>query len=132
VHRDPADFAVDNLALAGVKAGADVEPELVEGGSDRTGTADSPRRPVERGEEAVAGGVELRAPEAGELSANSRVVALQELPPSRVSERDGLLCRTDDVGEQHGRLKPFKRLRNPAELDLPVDLISSTNEALSV
>ena len=53
---------------------------------DRARTVDRPRRPVEGGEEAVAGGVQLLAPEPRELAAHSRVVALEQLAPGLVAE----------------------------------------------
>src|SRR5437588_1808014 len=57
VHGDPGDLAVDELALPGVEARTQVEPQSLDRVGDRAGAADRPRRSVERGEEAVAGSV---------------------------------------------------------------------------
>jgi hypothetical protein len=47
--------AADELHLAGVDAGADVEPEVGDRRDGAMGAADRPRRALERSEEAVAG-----------------------------------------------------------------------------
>src|SRR5437867_2572441 len=67
VDGDPGDLAVQEFALAGVQAGAHLEPQLADLLDDRLRAADRPRGPVEAREEAVAGGVDLPAAEAGEL-----------------------------------------------------------------
>jgi hypothetical protein len=54
VDRDPSDLAVDLLAFARVEPRPDLEAEVLHRVDDRAGTADRARRPVERGEEAVA------------------------------------------------------------------------------
>src|SRR4029079_16355253 len=54
-----SDLLVDDPALAGVEGGAHLEPERAHALDDRLGTADPPRRPVERGEEPVAPSVAL-------------------------------------------------------------------------
>src|SRR5205085_5710494 len=70
VNGDPADLAVQPLALACVQAGAYLEPEPLHRLGDRAGTADRAGRPVEGGEKAVARRIEFRAPEANELAAD--------------------------------------------------------------
>ena len=86
VDGDPADLAVDQLALAGVQAGADLEAELAHRLGDRAGAADRPGRAVEGGEEAVAGGVDLLAAEPDQLAPDERVVALEQVAPAPVAE----------------------------------------------
>jgi len=95
--------AVGDLALAGVEPGPDLELEWTERVADRRRCENRPRRPVEGGEEAVAGRVELAALEAGELAADDSVMPLQQLPPLRVTESCRPLGRADDVGEEDGR-----------------------------
>ena len=86
VDRDPGDLLADDLALAGVQAGADLEPELAYGGSDRLRAADCSDRPVEGGEEPVAGRVDLATAEAAELLADERVVAFDAAPATRIAD----------------------------------------------
>ena len=61
VHGDPADLAAHLLALTGVEARPDLEPERANRVDDRRGAADGARGPVEGGEETVAGRLDLRA-----------------------------------------------------------------------
>jgi len=51
VNRDARDLAVSHLAFAGVEPGTDRKAELTHSLDDRAGTADSPGRPVERGDD---------------------------------------------------------------------------------
>ena len=88
VDGDASHLPVDDLALARVKAGADLEAELSDALGDRAGAADRARRAVERGEEPVAGLVELSAPKAAELPSNESVVRFENLAPARVAELD--------------------------------------------
>ena len=61
------------------------------------------RGAVERREEAVTGGVDLAAAVALELAADDRVVAVEQVAPGAVAERDCAVGRPDDVGEDDGR-----------------------------
>src|SRR6185312_3603533 len=81
MQSDPCDLAVDELALAAVQPGADLEPELGSAGDDRRCAPYRPRGPVEGGEEAVARRVDLPPAEAHELAADERSVALEEPQP---------------------------------------------------
>src|SRR5581483_11728882 len=103
VDGDPRHLAFGQLALAGVQAGAHLEAELPHRLHDRARTADRPRRPVEGGEEAVPGRVQLTAAEAGELAAYELVVAREQLPPGAIAERGRTLAGRDDIREQDGR-----------------------------
>ena len=76
VNGDTVHLAVDELALTGVQAGPNVDAEFPNGFGDCRGAADRACRAVERGEEAVSGGVELLAPEGNELVTDQRMVAL--------------------------------------------------------
>ena len=63
VYRDPADVAVQQFALAGVDAGADLDAQCLGLSAQRLGAADGLRRAVERGEVTVAGALHHRAAE---------------------------------------------------------------------
>src|SRR5207253_2547559 len=67
VDGDPGDLSVHELALTGVEPGTDVDAEVTDSVGDRLRTAHGPRRSVERGEEAVACGIELAPARACEL-----------------------------------------------------------------
>ena len=82
----PRDLVAAELALAGVQARAHVEAERATHVRDRPRAADRARRPVEGGEEPVAGRVDLAPAEALELATHERVVALEQLAPAAVAE----------------------------------------------
>ena len=82
------------------RPGADFEPELAHPVRDRLSAAHSSDRPVEGGEEAIAGGVDLASPEAAELPAHERVVAFDQFPPTHITDSGQRRRGTDDVGEQ--------------------------------
>src|SRR5262245_29592862 len=103
MHRDASDLSVHDLALTGVKAGAQLEPEFADARADRARAPNRARRAVEPGEEAVAGDVELRAPETDELAPDHGMVARQELAPGTVAELRRLRRGANDVGEENGR-----------------------------
>src|SRR5207253_11092148 len=102
VDGDAADIVADQLAFAGVEAGAYLDPELAHRVASRTGAADRARGPIEGGEKAVAHRLHRAAPVALELPAHERVVAPDQIPPAAVAERGGLPGGLDDVGEHHG------------------------------
>src|SRR5207247_6313418 len=93
----------------------------------RERAADRARRTFAECKEAVAGGVDLLAAEAGELAANDAVVALDQLGPRSVAEPTCALGRADEVGEQDGREHAFgdRRRLAPREelLDRVEDLV---------
>jgi hypothetical protein len=103
VHRDARDLAVDQLALARVQAGADLEPEQAHRLDDRAGAPHGRPGRVERREEAVAGRIHLATAEPLELRTHERVVAGQQPRPAAVSQLHGALGRADDIGEEHRR-----------------------------
>src|SRR4029079_8236381 len=76
---DPRDLAVQDLALAGVESGPNLQADPFYRLPDRRGAPDRARRPVEAREEAVAGRVELRSPKPRKLLADGGVGALQPL-----------------------------------------------------
>ena len=88
-----------DLDLAGVQADPDLETEIGRRVSDRSRAADRARRPVEGGEEPVAGRLHFATAERLELVADGGVVIVEELLPTAVAERCRPLGRADDVGE---------------------------------
>ena len=78
-----------------------VDPELANRVPDRLGATNRTRGAVERGEEPVAGSVDLPASKPVELMSNRCMVAFHHVTPGSVPERGSLLCRADDVGEHH-------------------------------
>src|SRR5262245_49470060 len=101
-HGDPAQLAVHPLTLAGVEAGADLQTQCANALADRESALDCAPWPVESSEEAVSGGVQLLATEAGQLRSNDRVVTVEESAPARVAQLGGLVRRADDVREKDG------------------------------
>src|SRR6266545_1879928 len=95
--------SIDDFAFTSVQAGPNVDTELAHGIGNCAGAADRPCWTVERSEEAVPGSVELLALEASELTANQRVVAVEQLAPGCVAELSRRFRRTDDVGEEDGQ-----------------------------
>jgi hypothetical protein len=71
-----------------VKSGPDLELEPPERVADRRGGENGAGGPVERCKEPVAGRVELRALEPGELAADDRVMPLEQFSPGESPSRD--------------------------------------------
>src|SRR3954471_8810405 len=101
MHRDPADVSVEHLALAGVKAGANLDSQSPCLLADRQGAADRSSRPVEGRKDAVAQHLYLLSPKPLELRPDRRLMSRQELPPARVPKLGGTLGRPDDICEHH-------------------------------
>ena len=103
IHGDPSDLAADRLDLARVHPAAYLEPEVSNRFADRLCAPDAARGAVERGEEPVAGRVDLGPAEPAEERSNGAVMTFDEIAPAAVAELRGLRRRPDDVGEHHGR-----------------------------
>src|SRR5690242_8743880 len=101
-HRDTRELVVADLALADMNPRAHVDSERAKRVADCSGGMDRARRSVECGEEAVTRGVEFSTSIARKLVADRRMMALQEIPPPRISHTRHEFRRTDDVGEQDG------------------------------
>ncbi len=86
VDGDAGDLAVDEFALSGVQAGANVEAEFADGVCDGAGAADCAGWPIEACEEPVTRRVDLDASVAQQLSAHEFVMPLQQLSPAPVAE----------------------------------------------
>src|SRR5205814_2741571 len=83
---DPARrFARRPFHLPRVDASPDLQSERAHRIADADGAANSPRRPVEESEEAVAGGVDLHTGVLLDLSPHKLVVATEQLRPGMVA-----------------------------------------------
>src|SRR6185436_2522233 len=101
VDRNASDGFAGALALACVHADPYVEPEVVYGGAEGRGAPDGARRPVERGEEAVAAVVQRLTAMPRDLPADDGVMPVEQLAPGAIAEGRSALRRADDVGEEH-------------------------------
>ena len=99
----PSDVSVDEVDLAGVQAGSNVDADRAEELVDRLCASDRAGGTVEGREESVTGRLHLSSFEPVERSADEPVVLGEELSPSGVSDLGRAVCRADDVGEEYGR-----------------------------
>src|SRR5688572_669429 len=93
--------------------------------ADRERAPNCLRRPVEEGEEAVAGGVDLLSGEPRELSAHGVVVRSDKRGPGRVPERSSFLRRADEIGEENRRKPAAARAAGSPRLALRRSLRAS-------
>ena len=100
VDRDAFHLAADELYLAGVNAGTDLEAELTDGVDRALSAGDRPRRAVAGGEETVTGAANLPAAVAGELSSDGSVVGIEQRAPAAVADLDRARRGLDDVSEE--------------------------------
>ena len=98
---NPLDVGVQQFALAGVDASADLDTQALGVSTQRLGAADGLRRPVKRGELAVAGTRDHHAAKSVRQFGGDFTEALQHRPPPLIARRRGMLRRGDHVGEQH-------------------------------
>ena len=77
VHSDPTNLIADQLDLAAMEAGSDVEAERADRFKDSTGAPDSARWPVKGDEHTVTGPVDLTPAGAGEFPPYSGAVTLE-------------------------------------------------------
>ena len=102
-HRDPADLRIDELDFASVDTSSYSDSQRLHGVDDRLRTAHRAGRAVERGKEAVTGGVDLGSPVSTNHRADRRVVAFDKALPGVIAELCSSVRRANEVGEQHGR-----------------------------
>ena len=91
----------------------DLDAEALDVADDLLGAPDGLGRLVERGEEPVAGGVDLPPAVLLETATDERVVGVDDLVPPLVADLGGALGRAHDVREQDRGQKPFGH-RRPA------------------
>src|SRR5262249_49318454 len=131
VHGDPTYGAARDLALAGVNACANVEPERLQRVADRARRADRPARTVKRREEPVACRVDLVAAKPHEHAPDRGMVLVEQLSPAPVAELRCAAGRVDDVREEQRRQHAV-RVGNRADageelLDLVEQLVDAAD-----
>ena len=68
MHGDAADVSVQDLHLASMESGSDLDAELANRVPNRVGAADRPSWPVKGREEPIAGGLDLSSSVAAEFA----------------------------------------------------------------
>src|SRR5262249_54633050 len=111
MHRDSGKLRPDDLALASVEPGADVESESAHALPDGAGSAHCASGAVERSEEPVARGIDLPSTKARQLASHGGVVGLQGVTPATIAEFGRPPRGVDDVREED-------RPKHPARLPL--------------
>ena len=102
VDGQTGDVVASKFDLTGVNPGSYVNVQRLQGISDGQGAFDGATGAVEGGQEAIAGVVNLPAPESLELLSDRSVVAFEQVPPTSVPELRCPVGGAHDVGEQHG------------------------------
>src|SRR5688572_422366 len=97
VHGDAAELVADDLALAGMHAGADLDASRARCVAHGGCAADGARGAVEGGEEAVARGINLATAVMLEVLPHERLKTLEELAPFAVAERRGAFGGLNDI-----------------------------------
>jgi hypothetical protein len=100
VDRDPPDVGVEQFALAGMDASADLDARCLDIRAQGLGAADGLRRAVERGQVAVPGVLHHRAAESFGEVGDDLTKALQHRTPPLVTRGRGMLRRGDYVGDE--------------------------------
>jgi hypothetical protein len=101
VNGDPAHVVSPHFDLAGVEPDANLDalgPELL---ADGQGAADRPGGPIEQDQEPITRRLDLASSVPGKRSADHRVMAVKQVPPSPVADRGRALGRRDDIAEHH-------------------------------
>jgi hypothetical protein len=102
VHGDASYVGAALFDLPGVNSGTDGDPDLAHRIMDRQRAPDSPARPVEGCQHAVAGGFDLSSAKPGDLTAGHGVVLIEPVSPCTVPEALSFVGRLHDVGEHDG------------------------------
>src|SRR5207237_8960638 len=89
VDGDPTDLGTDDLDLAHVDPRSDLDAEALDVADDLLGAPDGLGRLVERGEEPVAGGVDLPPAVLLETATDERVVGVDDLVPPLAADLGG-------------------------------------------
>ena len=99
----PATLPSAELDLSRVESGTHGQIQRSDAFDNRLRAANGAGGAVEGGEEAVARRIDLAPVEAGDLTANSGVMLLHEIPPATVSDRRCTLGRSDEIREEDRR-----------------------------
>src|SRR5207253_6803113 len=108
VYSDATDVVAGELDLARMHPRPDLQAERQHGLGDGLRAPDGPSRPVEGGEEPIAGGVDLPPSEPFDQGTNSLVMGIEQFSPAAIPQRGRLLRRANDVSEQNGRKHPVE------------------------
>src|SRR5207342_337326 len=101
------DVAVEELQLAGVEPGADLEVQTADGVGDRARAVNRACWSVEGRQRAVAGPGDHRSPEALDLPVEGGVEIAPHFPPAPVAQLSGTPGRAHHVREQDGGEDPI-------------------------
>ena len=121
MHGNTTDTAGDDLALAGVNAGANGDAECGNALDDLAARSHRTSRAVKRDEEAITGRVDLAAAEALDGTTDDGVMLCQEIVPGPVADPGRALRGADDVREQdRANLAHQIALQHPFTLEKPL------------
>jgi len=118
MNTDPSDILVADLDLSRVNRRAHTESQVGEPLVELKRASERPGGRIERGEDAVAGGLHEVAAEPFDRSPRDSVVTIQELTPPSVAESGGASGRIHDIGEQDRCQHTIRVLRGLQRLDL--------------
>src|SRR5262249_294770 len=108
VHRDSGKILAEDFAFAGVQATAHLETKCAHSITDRAGTADRPRRPVERRQDAIPRGVDLASAILLQDVANFGEECREQFTPGIIAEYCGAFFRSPDLGKKNRDEHPFR------------------------
>ena len=108
VDRDSGEIVAAPFDLTAVQPGADIQPQRSDDFAYGRGAVDGSGRAIKGGQESVAGRLDLLTPEALELATHGVVVSVQDVPPAVVAEAGCLLCRANEVCEEHSSEHPVR------------------------
>src|SRR4029079_8555157 len=98
---EAGDVVTTDFDFAGMDPGAHADVVGGEGVSDRPRTIGRGAGTVERGDEAVAHGLDLATAKASDLDPHALVVAVEQVAPGAVAELGGAAGGAHEVGETH-------------------------------
>jgi hypothetical protein len=113
VYCHACDVIASQLDLTGVQASPDLKADARDCIADRSCSPHRAGRPIERGEESVAGGLDLAPAAACQGGPHEPIVLVQQCAPLPVAERGRTNRRVHDIGEQDGRKHPVRLGERP-------------------
>jgi hypothetical protein len=119
VHGDPSQLPLHNLALACVKAGANVNAKRLHRSRDRGRAAERERRFVKYRSKAVAGRVLFPPTSTLQFSPDDAPETRKQLAEAAVAKLRGERGRTDDIDEQNRRETPIAQMAHHPSICRP-------------
>jgi hypothetical protein len=107
MHGEPAEVAAANLGLAGMDSGTNLKADFRHPIHEGQGTAGCGDGALERGEESIARGGDLAAPETDQFTPGQGVMSVEQVsPPSvaDVSPAPGRVINGPDIKEEKCRI----------------------------